>query len=91
MAERFDIEQRWPELFEQLEARQRRAIVQSLASAWHGGWAPNREDVRNLTDEARGDVDHDEYFRRVAQAAERHRRGAASDRPGEDAPGRGSS
>jgi hypothetical protein len=77
VAEQFDIEQRWPELFEQLEARQRRAIVQSFVSAWHEGWVPNREDVKNLTDEARGDIDHDEYFRRVAQAAERHRRGGA--------------
>ena len=80
MAERFEIEQRWPDLFERLEARQRRAVVQSLASAWHEGWVPNREDVKNLTDEARGDIDRDEYLRRVAQAAERHRGSAGSRR-----------
>ena len=54
MATKFDIEDRWPELFVQLDETQRRAVVQSLASAWHEGWTPNREDVENLTDEARG-------------------------------------
>jgi hypothetical protein len=77
MAEKFDIMQRWPELFAQLDATQRRAVVQSLASAWHEGWEPNREDVENLTDEARGAVDWDEYLRRADQAAERRRKVAA--------------
>lgn len=45
MATKFDIEERWPELFVQLDETQRRAVVQSLASAWHEGWTPNREDV----------------------------------------------
>ena len=74
MSESFDIEQRWPELFAQLEARQRRAVVQSFASAWHEGWTPNREDVENLTDKVRGAIDGDEYMRRVRQAAERRRK-----------------
>ncbi|MCJ1712512.1 hypothetical protein MT344_15125 [Clavibacter michiganensis subsp. phaseoli] len=74
MAEKFDIEQRWPELFAQLDVTQRRAVVQSLASAWHEGWEPNREDVENLTDEARGAIDWDEYLRRADQAAERRRK-----------------
>ena len=74
MAGSFDIEQQWPELFAQLDAKQRRAVVQSLASAWHEGWEPNREDVENLTDETRGAIDHDEYMRRVRQAAERRRK-----------------
>jgi hypothetical protein len=77
MAEEFDIVQRWPELFTQLDTTQRRAVVQSLASAWHEGWEPNREDVENLTDEARGAIDWDEYLRRADQAAERRRRVSA--------------
>ncbi|GAA3299426.1 hypothetical protein [Glutamicibacter nicotianae] len=56
MAEKFDIEERWPELFTQLDANQRSAIRQALASAWHEGWVPNREDVENLTDVARGAI-----------------------------------
>ena len=67
----FDIETRWPELFERLDAVQRRAVVQSLAAAWHEGWVPNREDVENLTDEARGAIDAAEYLRRARGAAER--------------------
>lgn len=61
MAEKFDVERRWPELFAQLDATQRHAVVQSLASAWHEGWTPNREDVENLTDRARGAIDAAEY------------------------------
>jgi len=77
MSERFDIEQRWPELFTGLDANNRRAVVQSLASSWHEGWVPNREDVENLTDNARGTIDGAEYLRRVDAAAER-RRGSSS-------------
>jgi hypothetical protein len=69
--ERFDIEERWPELFEGLDASQRNAVRQSLAAAWHEGWTPNREDVKNLTDEASGTIDEAEYFRRVREAARR--------------------
>ena len=75
MTERLDIEDRWPELFEQLNEVQRRAVVQSFAAAWHEGWIPNREDVENLTDETRGAIDETEYLRRVREAALR----AASD------------
>lgn len=71
MDERFDVEERWPELFEQLDAKQRNAVLQSLAAAWHEGWTPNREDVENLTDEARGAIDETEYLRRVREAAHR--------------------
>lgn len=72
IAEKFDVEQRWPELFAQLDETQRHAVVQSLASAWHEGWVPNREDVENLTDRARGAIDAAEYRRRAHAAARRH-------------------
>lgn len=71
MTERLDIEDRWPELFEQLDEVQRRAVVQSFAAAWHEGWIPNREDVENLTDKARGAIDADEYRRRAHAAVRR--------------------
>ena len=81
MDEGFDVEVRWPEMFAQFNAMQRRAVVQSLAVDWHEGWVPNREDVENLTDEARGAIDREEYMRRVREAAERHRKvGAAAAR-----------
>lgn len=80
VAENFDIERQWPELFAQLDDKQRRAVVQSFASAWHEGWTPNREDVENLTDEARGAIDGEEYMRRVRRAAARRRQPAPADR-----------
>lgn len=69
--EHFDIEDRWPELFEELDESQRRAVRQSLAAAWHEGFEPTREDVENLTDYARGAINHDEYSRRARAAARR--------------------
>ncbi|WP_424937777.1 MULTISPECIES: hypothetical protein [Bacteria] len=72
--EKFDVDERWPELFAQLTATQHVAVLQTLASSWHEGWAPNREDVENLTDHIRGAIDRDEYLRRADTAAERRRR-----------------
>ena len=65
------IEQRYPELFAQLDDKQRRAVVQSLAAGWHEGWEPTREDVENLTDYMRGAIDAAEYDRRSDAAAHR--------------------
>ena len=73
MAAEFNIENRWPELFAQLGVAERSAVVNALASSWHEGWVPNREDVENLTDLMRGAIDEPEYDRRVAEAAERGR------------------
>lgn len=78
MTEYLDIEERWPELFEQLTDVQRESVVQAFADAWHEGWEPNREDVENLTDRARGAIDRDEYLRRADEAAERHRKARAT-------------
>lgn len=70
-ATEFNIEARWPELFAQLGAAEREAVVNAFASSWHEGWVPNREDVENLTDYARGVIDKAEYDRRVLGAVER--------------------
>lgn len=67
----FDMEHRWPELFKQLDEEQRRAVLQSLAAAWHEGWVPNRDDVKDLVDDALGLIDEDEYFQRARDAARR--------------------
>lgn len=61
----------WPELFEVLTDRQRDTVVRSLAAGWHEGWVPNREDVADLADFARGAIDMDEYRRRSLEKAER--------------------
>ena len=68
--DRLDIEGRWPDLFEKLDAAQCRAVVQSFAAAWHEGWEPNREDVALVVDEALGVIDFDELVRRARVRAE---------------------
>jgi hypothetical protein len=73
MGERFDVEERWPELFEGLTPEDRRAVLNALGSNWQEGWEPNRLDVENLTDYARGEIDRPEYERRLLVAAERFR------------------
>ena len=40
MSEIFDFEDRWPELFDRLDARQRNAVRQSLAAGWHEALNP---------------------------------------------------
>lgn len=70
-ATEFNVEARWPELFASLSATDREIVVNALASSWHEGWVPNREDVKNLTDYARGVIDKAEYDRRAAAAVER--------------------
>ena len=52
MAEPFEIEARWPDLFEGLTPAQRDSVVQPLASSWHEGWVPNRDDVALLSYDA---------------------------------------
>lgn len=71
MAEKFDVEDRWPELFAQLGGGQRNAVRQALVAGWHEGFEPTREDVENLTDYARGAIDRSEYRRRAHAAARR--------------------
>lgn len=76
MTTRFDVEQRWPELFDGLTETQRWSVAQSLAAAWHEGWEPNRADVANLTEYAGGRIDHAEYIRR-SDASSKGTRGSA--------------
>ena len=64
MSEIFDFEDRWPELFDRLDARQRNAVRQSLAAGWHEGFEPTREHVENMIDCLLGVIDDDEFFRR---------------------------
>ena len=64
MSEIFDFEDRWPELFDRLDARQRNAVRQALAAVWHEGFEPTREHVENMIDCLLGVSDDDEFFRR---------------------------
>lgn len=58
---RFDVVDRWPELFELLTPEQHQAVARSLAAGWHEGWQPNPKDVADLIDYTRGAITLDEY------------------------------
>lgn len=75
MSQTLDVEERWPELFAQLDASQQNSVRQALAAGWHEGFEPTREDVENVTDYARGAIDFEEYRRR-GQAIARRTAGA---------------
>jgi len=64
-----DVVALWPELFDGLDDRQRNAIRQACAANWHEGWNPNRADVADLTENARGRLSGEEYMQR---ARDRH-------------------
>ncbi len=72
-ATEFNFEARRPVLFAPLDDAARMVVVNALASIWHEGWVPNREDVENLSDDAPGAIDEAECDRRAAGAAERQR------------------
>jgi len=63
--------ERWPELFAGLSEREVAATVRALAVTWlDGGLDPEFEDVKALTDVARGAMSREEYW---AWAKERAR------------------
>ncbi len=64
-----DLESTWPELFEGLDRNRRRSVIRAFDHSRHGGWEPNREAVKDLTDLVRGDIDDDEYIRRCREVA----------------------
>lgn len=67
----FAVEERWPELFEQLEGEDRRQFVNTLASSWHEGWVPGRDEIENMINKHLGRISHAEYLRRADAIAER--------------------
>lgn len=73
MAQRFHVEEQWPELFDVLTEEQRHSVVATLIAGWHEGWEPTREDVENLSDFSRGAITGDEYSCRVRESAGRER------------------
>ena len=44
----FDLDKRWPDLFDRLDPAQRRSVIQTLASSWLEGDRPDREDVKDF-------------------------------------------
>jgi len=52
-----DLEQLWPELFDGMDARQRRDVLR----AFEDGCEPSYEDVKDLCELAVGAIDETEY------------------------------
>ena len=69
MGEYFDIDLRYPDLFEGLTEEQRRNVVQPLASSWLEGDNPTREDVALLIDYELGRITAEEYDRQALAKA----------------------
>lgn len=55
---------RFPELFAGLSEQQKWNVHNNIASHVMEGWAPEREDIADLTAFERGDIDRAEYVRR---------------------------
>ena len=72
MGEYFDIDLRYPDLFEGLTEEQRRNVVQPLASSWLEGDNPTREDVALLIDYELGRITAEEYDRQALAKALAH-------------------
>lgn len=64
MSEEFDVEKRWPDLFDKLGADQRRSVAQALEKARGEGRRVTRDEVADLIEETRGTIGADEYTRR---------------------------
>ncbi len=67
----FDLDKRWPDLFDRLDPAQRRSVVQTLASSWLEGDRPDREDVKDFVDLSCGAISEEEYSRRSLEKARR--------------------
>ena len=59
-----DVVALWPDLFEGFDETERNAVRQAFAANWHEGWKPNRADVADLTEHARGRLTDEEYMQR---------------------------
>lgn len=71
MAETFDVEQRWPDLFEGLTETERASVLEPLVASWHEGRVIDRAAVELLVRFVRGEVTRVEAIAIAKEAAER--------------------
>ena len=69
MGEYFDLPDRYPDLFEQLNDKQKRGITQALASAWLDGYEHSREEIARLIDLELGRISWEEYRKQSLERA----------------------
>lgn len=86
MGEYFDLPDRYPDLFEQLNDKQKRGITQTLASAWLDGYEHSREEIARLIDLELGRISWEEYRKQILERAralgkQRSQEGKSSNEP----------
>lgn len=69
MGEYFDLPDRYPDLFEQLNDKQRRRVIDVLVSSWLSGYEHSREEVARFIDLVVGRISGEEYRKQILEHA----------------------
>lgn len=69
MAEYFDLPDRYPELFAQLNEEQYQNVVEPLISSWLEGYDFSREEVARFIDHELGRISDDEFRKQILEEA----------------------
>ena len=69
MGEYFDIDLRYPDLFEGLTKEQHQRVIQTLVSSWLSGYEHSREEVARFIDLVVGRISGEEYRKQILEHA----------------------
>ncbi|OFM97404.1 MULTISPECIES: hypothetical protein [Rothia] len=69
MAEYFDLPERYPELFAQLNEEQYQNVVEPLISSWLEGYDFSRKEVARFIDHELGRISDDEFRKQILEEA----------------------
>lgn len=69
MAQYFDLPERYPELFAQLNEEQYQNVVEPLVSSWLEGYEHSREEVARFIDHELGRISDDEFRKQILEEA----------------------
>lgn len=88
MGEYFDIDLRYPDLFEGLTKEQHQRVIQTLVSSWLSGYEHSREEVARFIDLVVGRISGEEYRKQILEHAlalnkQRSQEAKSSNKPNE--------
>ena len=69
MGEYFDIDLRYPDLFEGLTKEQHQRVIQTLVSSWLSGYEHSREEVARFIDLVVGRISGEDYRKQILEHA----------------------
>lgn len=69
MAQYFDLPDRYPELFAQLNEEQYQNVVEPLVSSWLEGYEHSREEVARFIDHELGRISDEEFRKQILEEA----------------------